>query len=123
MPNSLARSEPCRLVLRKETGKTVSTVTLRRALKKDFSFKRIRHSLKVLRDEADFWNTQGLLKTLYQQEDQGEHELYYFDESGFSQASSVPYPWSPAVIFNPVVQMAALKQPFYYARFPALSLG
>ncbi|WP_422823269.1 phage integrase central domain-containing protein [Vreelandella titanicae] len=28
-----------------------------------------------------------------------------------------------AVIFNPVVQMAALKQPFYYARFPALSLG
>lgn len=27
------------------------------------------------------------------------------------------------VIFNPVVQMAALKQPVYYARFPALSLG
>ncbi|WP_336274660.1 hypothetical protein [Vreelandella indica] len=28
-----------------------------------------------------------------------------------------------AVIFNPVVQMAELKQPFYYARFPSLFLG
>lgn len=35
------------------------------------------------------------MKVLHQQEDQGEHELYYFDESGFSQSSSVPYAWSP----------------------------
>nr|AFW03529.1 putative transposase [Halomonas sp. ZM3] len=48
-----------------------------------------------MRDETDFRNTQGLLKALHQQEDQGEHELYYFDESGFSQSSSVPYAWSP----------------------------
>jgi competence CoiA-like predicted nuclease len=32
---------------------------------------------------------------LQESEDQGEHELYYFDESGFSQTSSVPYAWSP----------------------------
>ena len=31
---------------------------------------------------------------LQAQEDRGEHELYYFDESGFSQSSSVPYAWS-----------------------------
>lgn len=31
---------------------------------------------------------------LQEQEDQGEHELYYFDESGFSQSSSIPYAWS-----------------------------
>ncbi len=42
-------------------------VTLRRALKKNgLSFKRIRHSLKARRDEADFRNTQGLLKVLHQ---------------------------------------------------------
>nr|WP_323133626.1 transposase [Halomonas meridiana] len=35
------------------------------------------------------------MKALHEREDQGEHELYYFDESGFSQASSVPYAWSP----------------------------
>lgn len=32
---------------------------------------------------------------LQQREDLGEHELYYFDESGFSQSSPVPYAWSP----------------------------
>ncbi|SEK39776.1 Transposase [Halomonas daqiaonensis] len=32
---------------------------------------------------------------LKQREDQGEHELYYFDELDFSQSSSVPYAWSP----------------------------
>ncbi len=30
----------------------------------------------------------------YATTDRGEHELYYFDESGFSQSSSVPYAWS-----------------------------
>lgn len=28
-------------------------------------------------------------------EDQGIAELYYFDESGFSQSSALPYAWSP----------------------------
>ena len=32
---------------------------------------------------------------LQEREDLGEHELYYFDESGFSQSSPVPYAWSP----------------------------
>lgn len=32
---------------------------------------------------------------LKEREDLGEHELYYFDESGFSQSSPVPYAWSP----------------------------
>ncbi|MCK0716484.1 IS630 family transposase [Chromohalobacter sarecensis] len=82
--------------LQEETGKTISTVTLRRVLKKNrHSFKRIRRSLKKRRDETDFRNTQGLLKALQAREDRGEHALYYFDESGFSQSSSVPYAWSP----------------------------
>ncbi len=35
------------------------------------------------------------MKALQEREDHGEHEFYYFDESGFSQSSSVPYSWSP----------------------------
>lgn len=35
------------------------------------------------------------MRQLQQWEERGEAELYYFDESGFSQASSVPYAWSP----------------------------
>lgn len=35
------------------------------------------------------------MRQLQQWEERGEAELYYFDESGFSQASSVPYAWGP----------------------------
>ncbi len=41
------------------------------------------HSLKTQRDETDFRKTQGLMNALHERENQGEHELYYFDESGF----------------------------------------
>ena len=60
-----------------------------------YSFKRARRSLKHRRDETDFRNTQGLLSALQQWEETGGTELYYFDESGFSQSSAVPYAWSP----------------------------
>lgn len=51
--------------------------------------------MKEQRDETDFRNTQDLLQELWQWEEREETELYYFDESGFSQASSLPYAWSP----------------------------
>lgn len=82
--------------LHEETGKSPSTATLKRALKKiGHSFKRIRRSLTGRRDETDFRNTQGLMSALQAWEDQGITELYYFDESGFSQSSALPYAWSP----------------------------
>lgn len=37
----------------------------------------------------------GVLHALEQAEDRGELTLHYFDESGFSQRSSLPYAWSP----------------------------
>lgn len=37
----------------------------------------------------------GLLHALEQAEDRGELTLHYFDESGFSQRSALPYAWSP----------------------------
>lgn len=36
-----------------------------------------------------------MLEELQQWEERGDTELYYFDESGFSQTSAVPYAWSP----------------------------
>ncbi|WP_406565596.1 IS630 family transposase [Halomonas jincaotanensis] len=78
------------------TGKKASLATIKRWLKKmGYSFKRARRSLKHRRDETDFRNTQGLLSALQQWEETGGTELYYFDESGFSQSSAVPYAWSP----------------------------
>lgn len=67
----------------------------RLAKKNGYSFKRARRSLKDRRDETDFRHTQGLLSVLQQWEEAGDVELYYFDESGFSQSSAVPYAWSP----------------------------
>ncbi|WP_312830686.1 IS630 family transposase [Pseudomonas rhodesiae] len=82
--------------LQQETGKTSCTMTIKRALKKaGYSFKRARRSLKERRDETDFRNTQSLLQELWKWEDREEAELYYFDESGFSQVSSLLYAWSP----------------------------
>jgi len=82
--------------LQEETGKAASIATIKRALKKiGYSFKRVRRSLKRRRNETDFRNTQGLLAELQKWEDQGAAERYYFDESGFSQSSSIPYAWSP----------------------------
>ena len=51
--------------------------------------------MKEQRDETDFRNTQNLLQELWQWEEREETELYYFDESGFSQTTSLPYAWSP----------------------------
>ncbi|NOG31886.1 IS630 family transposase [Halomonas sp. TBZ9] len=79
-----------------KTGKVVSRDTLRRALKKNGnSCKRVRYSLKARRDETDFRNTQGLINALKEWEDSGTCDLYFFDETGFSQSSSLPYAWSP----------------------------
>lgn len=83
-----------RLPLGRKRG-NISIVTLRRTLRKRFSFKHIRHSLKAQLDETGLCNTQDLLKLLQQREYLGEHELYYFDESALSQSSSIFYALSP----------------------------
>ncbi|WP_148212494.1 IS630 family transposase [Hahella chejuensis] len=51
--------------------------------------------MRALRDEDAFRQFQGFVKDLQSWEDAGEIELYYFDESGFSQRSNLPYGWSP----------------------------
>lgn len=47
------------------------------------------------RDDAAFQRETQLLTFLKQQEDAERVTLRYFDESGFSTTSSVPYGWQP----------------------------
>jgi transposase len=72
------------------TGMSVATMTIRRALKKMAIVSSAFGTHSRPSGTKRTRNTQGLMKALHEQEDQAEHELYYFDESGFSQASSMP---------------------------------
>ena len=68
-----------------KTEKRLSISTLKRLAKKArLRWKRVRKSLKSLRDPAEFAKCQRELEALQQQEDQGKIALYYFDESGFA---------------------------------------
>lgn len=84
--------------LQEETGKVASLDTYKRILKKTYNYtwKRCRHSLKILRNELDFRQEQKDQVTLQQLEIAGEVKLYYFDAAGFSTTSSIPYAWQKA---------------------------
>lgn len=82
--------------IEKETGKTASKTTIKRILKRlRMTWKRVRQSLKAQRDELDFRAAQQELNSLHELDKEGKIDLYYFDESGFSTESNVPYAWQP----------------------------
>ena len=73
-----------------KTGKRLSISSLKRLAKKArLRWKRVRKSLKRLRDPAACAQCQRALEALQTQEDQGKLDLYYFDESGFAPDLSV----------------------------------
>ena len=77
-----------------KTEKRLSLSTLKRLAKKArLRWKRVRKSLKSLRDPKAFARCQRELAALQQQEDQGKIDLYYFDESGFALDPTIPYAW------------------------------
>ena len=76
-------------------GKKVSKSTVKRILKKKKVWKRIRKSLKGKRNEEKFREAQEEIKLLEQRRENGELELYYFDEAGFNLTPCVPYAWQP----------------------------
>jgi transposase len=77
-----------------KTEKRLSLSTLKRLAKKArLRWKRVRKSLKSLRDPKAFARCQRELAALQQQEDQGKIALYYFDESGFALDPTIPYAW------------------------------
>jgi transposase len=58
-------------------------------------WKRIKKTMKNKRDEVEFSVAPSDLKELRKQHQEGEIELWYFDESGFNLQPCVPYAWQP----------------------------
>lgn len=80
--------------LQEKTGKKASIHTYKRSLKKcGYIWKRCRHSLKGLRDELKFRQEQKDQAQMKRYEDEGAVKMFYFDASGFSTTSSIPYGW------------------------------
>ena len=95
----LVTEEPRRLSyvqakIEEETGKLASKSTLSRILKKlGFVYKRLRKSCKHKRNEEHFERCKSALADAQEAEQKGLINLFYFDESGFSQEPCVPYGW------------------------------
>jgi transposase len=93
------QEEPCSLKgvverLAAKTDKRLSLSSLKRLAKKArLRWKRVRKSLKSLRDPVAFVKAKRALEALQRQEDQGKIDLYYFDESGFALDPTIPYAW------------------------------
>jgi transposase len=85
-----------------KTEKRLSISSLKRLAKKArLRWKRVRKSLKRLRDPEAFAKGKRELEALQQQEDHGKIDLYYFDESGFALDPSIPYAWQePASVIE-----------------------
>src|SRR5215211_1649759 len=93
--------------LANKTEKRLSISSLKRLAKKArLRWKRVRKSLKRLRDPEAFAKCQRALEALQQQEDQGKIDLYYFDESGFALDPSIPYAWQEP---KSVIELPAMK--------------
>jgi transposase len=83
-------------MIRQRIGKTISARTLRRiARSANFRWKRMRRSLKSLRDEDEFREALAEMEEIIGDHKAGDYNLYYFDESGFSLTPTVPYGWQP----------------------------
>jgi len=90
-----------------KTEKRLSISTLKRLAKKArLRWKRVRKSLKSLRDPKAFARCQRELAALQKQEDQGKIDLYYFDESGFALDPTIPYAWQEP---KSVIELPAMR--------------
>jgi transposase len=93
--------------LAQKTEKRLSLSTLKRlATRARLRWKRVRKSLKSLRDPEAFAQGQRALEAFQRQEDAGKIDLYYFDESGFALDPSIPYAWQAA---GEVIELPAMR--------------
>ena len=93
--------------LSQKTAKRLSIASLKRLAKKArLRWKRVRKSLKSLRDPAEFTKCQHELAALQKQEDQGKIDLYDVDESGFTLEPYIPYAWQAS---GTVIEIPATK--------------
>ena len=80
----------------RKTGITVSLQTLRRIVKKlDMRWKRVRKSVKNKRNEQDFRESETEIRNMIMQHKSGKIDLFFYDETGFSTGSHVPYAYQP----------------------------
>jgi len=90
-PNSLRTAQS---YLCEKLKKSFSIDTLKRLLKfNNFSWRRIKKSLKSKRDEEKFKQAKVEISALKKRHRAGEIDLRYFDESGFDLQPTVPYAW------------------------------
>jgi len=90
-----------------KTAKRISISALKRLAKKArLRWKRVRKSLKSLREPEAFAQCKRELEALQKQEDKGKIALYYFDEAGFALDPSIPYAWQEP---DSVIELPAMK--------------
>jgi transposase len=83
-------------MLADQSHKWISKSTLSRLLKGErLRWKRVRKSLRSKRDEQRFRQAQQRITQLTARQQEGEINLVYFDEAGFSLDPYVPYAWQP----------------------------
>src|SRR5215813_5352401 len=79
-----------------EIGKVISGDTLKSILNTaDYTWKRMRRSLRFYRDEVEFRAAQAELARMRAESllPASEFDLWYFDEAGFTLQPCVPYAW------------------------------
>jgi len=93
--------------LSQKTAKRLSMSSLKRLAKRArLRWKRVRKSLKSLRDPVAFARGKRELEALQKQEDQGKIALYYFDEAGFALDPTIPYAWQEP---GTTIELPAMK--------------
>jgi transposase len=81
-------------LIEEKFGVSVSVKTVQRFLKASgFTWKRIRLTPGKSPDPEEYEKKKKQLKILKEKEENGEAELWYYDESGFSLTPCVPYAW------------------------------
>jgi len=94
-------------LLAEQSHKWISPSTLKRVLKRArLSWKRARKSLKSKRDETRFRQAQQRIEQFALRERQGDIDLRYFDEAGFTLDPYVPYAWQPE---GEIIEIPAAK--------------
>jgi transposase len=89
------------------TGTRCSMSARKRLAKKArLRWKRVRKSLKSLREPHAFARCKRELEALQYQEDQGKIALYYFDEAGFALDPTIPYAWQEP---KSVIELPAMR--------------
>jgi transposase len=82
--------------LEQETGKRVSTKTIKRLIKKNrYVWKRIRKAPAKAPDPHKYERSKVFINQLQQREAVGECDLWYFDGTGFCLTPCIPYAWQP----------------------------